>query len=392
MARILIADQVSERRSILSTFLRGDEHVIIPVGGEEEASRFMREVHPDLLITEGSVGGAKLLSEARELDPNVAVIMILAAPPSVEQVVELMHQGVSDVLVSPLDINDVQAKVDRALNRRASTDALQIRFHDLVGSSQRMQQVFRKIVKASASDVPVLILGEKGVGKQLVAEQIHTLSPRKDRPFRIVYCAALGAAELDGELFGQERGVSGGRRGQFELGEGGTVLLQEVTALTSSLQTKLMRLLDERQLQRVGGDSFVSTDVRILAAASEPILPRVQDETFRSDLFYALSSNLIELPALRARINDIPEIVEHFLARYDVLIAGEAMEMLMNYPWPGNVDELRNAVEQATHACDNNRIELKDLPPRILKTVAATGRRHRFTPRKEPNGPERYAL
>src|SRR5262249_8597875 len=135
MARILIADQVSERRSILSTFLRGDEHLIIPVAGGDEASRFMREVHPDPVIAEGSLSGAKLLAEARELDAHVAVIMILAAPPTVEQVVELMHQGVSDVLVSPLDINDVQAKVDRALNRRSAADVLQIRFHDLVGSS-----------------------------------------------------------------------------------------------------------------------------------------------------------------------------------------------------------------------------------------------------------------
>ncbi len=392
MARILISDQVSERRSILSTFLRGDEHVIIPVAGEEEASRFMREVHPDLVIAEGSVGGAKLLAEAKELDSSVAVIMILAAPPTVEQVVELMHQGVSDVLVSPLDINDVQAKVDRALNRRSSADALQIRFHDLVGSSQRMQQVFRKIVKASAADVPVLILGEKGTGKQLVAEQIHSLSHRKDRPFKVVHCAGLAGPELDSELFGHEPGVFSWaierRRGQLELGEGGTVCLQEVTALTAALQTKLLRFLDERLLQRLGGDSSLSADVRIVAATSEPILPRVEEGSFRSDVYYALSANVIELPPLRARVNDIPEIVEHFLGRYDVQIAGEAMEMFMNYSWPGNVDELRNAVEQAINSCDNNRIELKDIPGRVLKAVAMTGRKYRFTPRpKEPNGP-----
>ena len=166
------------------------------------------------------------------------------------------------------------------------------------------------------------------------------------------------------------------------------MLLQEVTALTPAVQTKLLRFLDERLLQRLGSDSSQSADVRILAAASEAILPKVQEGSFRSDVYYALSANLIELPPLRARINDIPEIVEHFLARYDVQIAGEAMEMLMNYNWPGNVDELKNAIEQAIHSCDNNRIELKDLPPRVLKAVALTGRRHRFTPRpKEPNGP-----
>src|SRR5258707_11590430 len=146
------------------------------------------------------------------------------------------------------------------------------------------------------------------------------------------------------------------RRGQLELGDGGTVCLQEVTALTAALQTKLLRFLDERLLQRLGGNATLSADVRIVAATSEAILPKVQEGSFRSDVYYALSANVIELPALRARINDIPELVEHFLSRYDVQIAGEAMEILMNYTWPGNVDELRNAVEQATNACDNNRI------------------------------------
>ena len=392
MARILIADQVSERRSILCTFLRAEEHVLIPVSTNEEAIRFVREVHPDLIIAEGTLGGAKLLAEARETDSGIAVIMILAGPPTVEQVVELMNQGVSDVLVSPLDINDVQTKVERALNRRPAADATQIRFRDLVGSSSKMQQVFRQMIKTAATDSPILILGERGTGKQLVAEQIHGLSARKAHPFKVVHCAGLAAPELESELFGHEPGAFAWavdqRRGQFELADGGTLCLEEIGALPAALQTKLLRFLDGQIIERLGGDKALSADVRILGANSDPLLYKVQEGSFRSDLYYALSTCLIELPPLRARTNDIPELVDLFASRYEVQIAGEAMELLMNYSWPGNVDELKNAVEQAVNVCESNRIELKDLPARVLKAVARTGRKHKFIPRnKEPNGP-----
>jgi DNA-binding NtrC family response regulator len=392
MARILIADQVSERRSILCTFLRGDEHLIIPVTNEDEASRFMREVHPELIIAEGTVSGVKLLTDARDFDSDIAVIIILAGPPSVDQVVELMNQGVSDILVSPLDINDVQTKVERALNRHPGADALQIRFRDLVGSSSRMQAAFQRIVKAGASENPVLIVGEQGTGKRLVAEQIHALSGRKDGPFRLVNCAGFTSPELESELFGHEAGASASatqrRRGQLELADGGTVCLQEIGALTPTVQTKLLRFMEEQVIERAGTEKFLTADVRVLAASSEPLLYRIQEGHFRSDLYYTVSTCIIELPPLRARINDIPELVELFLGRYDVQAAGEAMELLMNYPWPGNVDELKNAVEQAVNICENNRIELRDLPPRVLRAVARTGRKYKFMPRaKEPNGP-----
>src|SRR6266446_21142 len=201
MARILISDHLSERRSILCTFLRADEHVIMPVGREAEAIKSMRDTHPDLIILEGTVGGTKLLTEARQMDAGIGIIMLMTAAPSVDQLVELMNQGVSDVLVSPLDINDVQTKVERVLSRRPASDSVQIRFHELVGFSEKMQQVFRKIVKAAAGEYPVLITGEPGTGKQAVAEHIHGLSSRKDRDFRVAHCSGLAAAELESELF-----------------------------------------------------------------------------------------------------------------------------------------------------------------------------------------------
>jgi DNA-binding NtrC family response regulator len=389
MAIILVADHLSERRNILCTFLRGDEHVLIPASRDEEALKLLRQNRPDLLIAEGTVTGAKLLTEGRQLDPSVAIILIMTSPPTVDQLVELMNQGVSDVLVSPLDINDVKSKVERALSARSAPGAVQIRFTEMVGSSQRMQEVFRKVVKAAATDGPVLILGETGSGKQSTARQIHDLSSGKDRSLKIVHCQVLSPLELESELFGHEPGVAAWavdrRRGVLESGEGVTVYLEEVGALAPGTQVKLLRFLEEQIVQRVGGDQALRADVRLLASASTPLFQNVQDGGFRADLYYRLSAHLIEMPPLRGRAADIPDLVDFFLSRFHVQIGGEAIEILMNYSWPGNVDELRNALEQAVNVCDGNRIELKDLPPRVLKAVAKGDRRHKFVPRpKEP--------
>jgi len=385
MARILISDHLSERRSILSTFLRADEHIIIPVAREAEAIKAMRDSHPDLIILEGTVAGTKLLSEARQLDVSIGIIMLMTAAPTVDQLVELMNQGVSDVLVSPLDINDVQSKVERVLSRRPASDSVPIRFHQLVGFSEKMQQVFRKIVKAAAGEYPVLIIGEPGTGKQTVAEHIHRLSSRKDRDFRVAHCSGLAGPELESELFGHEAGVFTWaverRPGQFELGDGGTLYLDDTAGLTPFLQSKLLRFLEDQTVFRLGGGRPLMPDVRIVAGVSRPLVHEVAEGAFRSDLFYRLSACQIELAPLRSRPSDIPELVDLFLGHYDVQIAGEAMEVLMNYPWPGNVDELKSAAEQAVNVCENNRVEIKDLPARVLKAVAIAGRKYKYIPR-----------
>jgi len=384
MARILIADHLTERRNILCTFLRSDEHTIIPVAREAEAIKIMRDTHPDLVILEGTLGGTKVLMEAKGLDSEPAIIMLMASHPSAEQFVELMEQGVSDVLVSPLDITEVVTKAQRTLSRRPASRALQVRFPELVGSSEKMQQIFRKVVKAASADNPVLITGEPGSGKELVARQIHELSSRKERAFRAAHCAALTEAELEGELFGHEPGVFPWaierRQGEFELSDGGTLYLEEAGELTPLIQSKLLNLLEEQKLQRMGAASRLSVDVRLVAGTSQSLSRKVDEGKFRADLFYRLSVSQIELPPLRARASDIPELVYFFLAHYDVQIAGEAMEVLMNYPWPGSVEELKNAVEQAVNSCENNRVELRDLPGPVLKVVAMRGRKYKFMP------------
>jgi DNA-binding NtrC family response regulator len=388
MARILIADHLAERRNILSTFLRSDEHSIIPVGRESEAVKAMREAHPDLIILEGTVGGARILSEAKGLDSEPAIIMLMASPPSAEQLVELMNQGVNEVLVSPLDITDVQTKTHRALLHRPVSTLLQLRFADLVGPSEKMQQVFRKIVKAAAADHPVFISGEPGAGKQSVARQIHELSSRKEREFRAAYCQGLTGAELESELFGHEPGVFPWavekRQGELELGDGGTLYLEEVSELSLLIQAKLLSYLEGQKLQRMGSGHRFSADVRLVAGSSESLVRKIEEGKFRADLFYRLSVCPIEVPPLRARVSDIPDLVYYFLSQYEVQIAPEAMEVLMNYSWPGSVEELKNAVEQGINSCENNRIELRDLPHRVLKAVALGGRKYKFTAPSKP--------
>lgn len=381
MARILIADRIAERRNILSTFLRGDDHVVIPVTGEEEALRYLREVHPDLVIAEGTLQGTKLLAQVREMDLGISLVMLMAGPPAVEQVIEIMNQGVSDILVSPLDINDVRAKVERALARNPGATASQIRFHRLVGSSPKMQEIFRKIVKTAAIGSAVLVIGEKGVGKQLVSEHIHQLGPRKEQPFKVAHCDGLSDQDLELQLFGQGGSGAERQRGLVELSEGGSLCIADVGKLSMRMQARLLRFLEEQTFQRVGGDVTLSANVRILATSLDLLATQVQEGEFRSDLYYLLSGTCIEVPPLRARAGDVPELVDLFLSRYDVQIAGEAVEMLMNFNWPGNVDELKNAIEQAVTLCDNNRIELRDLPDRILRMVAHTGRKHKYVPR-----------
>jgi two-component system, NtrC family, response regulator AtoC len=384
MARILIADHLAERRNILSTFLRSDEHAIIPVARESEAVKMMRETHPDLIILEGTVGGTRILNEAKGLDSEPAIIMLMANAPSTEQFVELMNQGVNEVLISPLDIIDVQTKTQRALSRRPVSNSLQLRFPDLVGSSEKMQQVYRKLIKAAAADHPVFLSGETGSGKQLVARQLHQLSSRKEREFRSARCMGLTEAELESELFGHESGVFPWaverRPGEIELGDGGTLYLEEVGKLTPLIQMKLLGFLENQKLHRMGSAHSLSADVRVVAGTSELLFRRIEEGTFRADLFYRLTVCQIEIPPLRARISDIPELVYYFLSPFEVQIAPEAMEVLMNYPWPGSVEELKNAVEQAVNACENNRIELRDLPQRVLKVVAAGARQYKFSP------------
>lgn len=382
MTKILVFDHLAERRRILVSFLQGNDHVIFACDREEEALPLVREFQPDLVIAAGTLAGSKLLAEARALDSSVATLVLLGAPPTAAQVEGLLAQG-SEYLVE-LNLNEFQAKIERLLNRRAGPAATRLHFRDLVGSSPRMQTAFWKLTRAAGGERPVLLLGEKGTGKQAFAREIHRLSRRKDGPFRVQQCEGLSEPEPLTALWGHEPGAwpraVAGPVGELELADQGTLYLGNAEALGALAQIRLLRLLEERIVQRVGSNQTRAVDVRLIAGCEPTLLSRVQEGRFRSDLYYQLGGHVIELPPLRARVLDIPELAEFFAHPYGVEFAPEAMEMLMNHSWPGNVDELKSVVEQAVNLCEENQIELRHLPPRILRSVARGGRRYKFTP------------
>src|SRR3989454_290466 len=254
-----------------------------------------------------------------------------------------------------------------------------------------MQEVFKMIERVADTDSTILIRGESGTGKELVARALHFNSRRQFAPFVPVNCAAIPENLLESELFGHRKGAFTGavtdKKGLFQEADGGTIFLDEIGWMAAPLQTKLLRVLQERELRRVGDTQSFKVDVRVLAATNQPLQQRIKEGTFREDLFYRISVIPIELPPLRDRVEDIPELVHHFLAHRQSStnevpkISDPAMEVLMNYTWPGNVRELENAIERGVALCDNSLIDAKDLPPRVLEAVQTGDLKHKFVPK-----------
>lgn len=339
----------------------------------------------DILLLQAS--GPKVFQRIREIDRRLPVIVITADADG-QSVIEAMQLGASDYLVKPLNAERLVDVVTRALDSRRLGDApTAVGIHDLqqpgdtselfVGRSPQMLEVFKEIGRVAKQSVTVLIRGESGTGKELVARALWQFSDRSERPFAAVNCAALPDALLESELFGHERGAftSADRRraGRFEQCDGGTLLLDEVGDMSPLVQGKILRLLQEQRFERVGGNETISTDVRIIAATNRPLEEMVADERFRSDLFYRLNVVTIHLPPLRERASDIPILLEYFLARFrneldkaDIEgISPEALELLQNYSWPGNIRELQSVLQQAVLKASSPVIVPEFLPAPI---------------------------
>jgi len=411
MAKILVVDDEPSMVDVVCTVLRGQGHEVVPASAGDRAIQLMPQVNPDLIITDikmSPVNGMEVLKAAKQYDPKMGVIMITAYA-TVESAVEAMRMGAYHYITKPFKIDELQMTVERALKFEQALDENRYlkkilkpkyRFDNIVGSSAKMQQVFRMMEKVAATDSTVLILGESGTGKELVAKALHFNSRRQDKKFVPINCSALPEQLLESELFGHRKGSFTGatadKKGLFQEAEGGTIFLDEIGWMATSLQTKLLRVLQERELRRVGDTQSEKVDVRVLAATNQPLQQRIKEGTFREDLFYRISVIPVELPPLRDRVDDIPELVHHFLghrqssANEVPRIADDAMEILMNHAWPGNVRELENAIERAVALCDNALIEVKDLPPRVLEAVEKSERKHKFVPkpRDEAHGPE----
>jgi DNA-binding NtrC family response regulator len=370
MARILICDDQELMRDSLATTLAREGHEVVACGdGTAAVQRFNTPARFDLLITDlkmPKMTGIELLQEARRLRPDMPVVLMTAFA-TVATAVEAMKLGAYDYIQKPFDGDEIKLLVDRTLeharlikeNQALRGMVEQAAPRPLIGASGAMNEVRRKIELVARSSATVLIRGESGTGKEVVARAIHFASPRRERPFLAVNCAALSENLLESELFGHEKGAFTGadrmRRGRFELADGGTLLLDEISEIPPALQAKLLRVLQESTFERVGSSASQQVDVRVVATTNRELEEEVRAGRFREDLFYRLNVVPVDLPPLRQRIEDVPELCRHFLhqiARRETAafrhIEPEAVRLLQRYPWPGNVRELQNIVERAS--------------------------------------------
>lgn len=393
MAEILIIDDHDSMREGLELLLRRRGHRTRAAESGKVGMELLAEEPADLVITDlkmARMDGIAVLKSVKAAMPDTEV-MVITAHGTIEVVVEAMKEGAADFITKPFSSEEFGVKVDRLLAERAErlrlvreNVALRIentylreethaRYGEIVGESGPMQDVFNWIDRVARSDSTVMIYGESGTGKELVARAIHAGSPRKDGPFIRVNCGALSESLLDSELFGHEKGAFTGaekkRRGRFELADGGTLFLDEIATVPHTTQVRLLRVLQERELERVGGEDTIPVDVRIIAATN--VTPeRLRTEgTFREDLFYRLHVVPVTLPPLRERKEDIPILVNHFIEKLGARTAspartasGSALLRLAAYRWPGNVRELENVIERALVLADGEELGERDIP------------------------------
>ena len=369
MARILIVDDTEMMRDSLAGTLARDGHDVTAVeDGVTAIARLNDGTRVDLLITDlkmPKMTGIELLAEAKRLRPDLPVVLMTAFA-TVATAVEAMKQGAYDYIQKPFDGDEIKLLVDRTLEHtrlvrenlilRAAVETMPVK--PLVGDSEPMREIRKRIEQVSRSSATVLIRGESGTGKEVVARAIHAASDRRDRPMLAVNCASLSENLLESELFGHERGAFPGadklRRGRFELADGGTLLLDEISEIAPALQAKLLRVLQENSIERVGSSASQSVDVRVIATTNRDLEKSVEDGTFRKDLYYRLNVVPIDLPSLRQRAEDVRDLAEHFLDviarrenRMPRYIEPAAVDALRRYAWPGNVRELQNIIERA---------------------------------------------
>jgi two-component system response regulator PilR (NtrC family) len=384
--RILIIDDDESVRDLLETVFKDQGFDVTTATNGKEGLELLQNEHFDLFIVDlvmPEMGGIDLLKNASSLNIDTPSIVITAFA-TVNTAVEAMKLGAFDYITKPFSLDELMIVVKRCLEvSRLKKENISLKkqlkqrfdFGGLIGNSLEMQKVFDLIKKIADTDSTVLIYGESGTGKELVAKVIHYNSHRSQKPFVPLNCAAIPKDLLESELFGHEKGAFTGaintRIGRFELANGGTIFLDEVGELHPSLQVKLLRVLQEREFERVGSTRTIKIDVRILAATNRDLEKAIADGIFREDLYYRLNVIPLKLPPLRDRKEDIPVLIDHFIHKFskrkkkeEIVISPEAMNCLMNYQWPGNVRELENTVERLVILCDKV-VTIDDLPERI---------------------------
>lgn len=385
---LIIDDEKNIRQGLAANFELEDYNVKTAENGEE-GLRLIEKGDIDLVITDlrmPGLSGEEVLKKITAETPGIPVI-ILTGHGSIDSAVEAMRHGAYDFLTKPLNLDQLDMIVKRALESRELSLQHQQMKHELeghealgkmIGKSVAMQKVETLIRKVADSKASVLITGESGVGKELVADAIHNLSSRKENSFVKVHCAALSETLLESELFGHEKGAYTGaeklQKGRFELSHGGTIFLDEIGEINQNVQIKILRVLQERKFERVGGEQTIEIDVRVVAATNRNLEDEVKEGRFREDLYYRLNVIHIHVPPLRERKEDIPLLISSFLNEFNkengkkIVGLNNAAKAAMNkYDWPGNIRELRNCMESAVVMCSGNEITLDDLPPQIAK-------------------------
>jgi DNA-binding NtrC family response regulator len=375
---ILVVDDDEGLRTAIGKVISAEGHSVVCAGSSQQAVELLKAQDLALMISDlllPDLDGIALLKTARELQPELEVVMITAHG-SVEKAVEAMRLGAYDFIEKPIDSVGLLKTVAKALEKqRLSSENRQLRrrlqqnrgLETLIGLSPAMESLKALVRQIASTNVTVLIQGESGTGKEIIADAIHSLSDRRDKPWLKISCAAIPETLLESELFGYERGAFTGavaaKPGRFELADGGTLLLDEIAEMSPQLQAKLLRVLQDGQFQRLGGTRNVQADVRLLAATHADLPRRIAQGQFRHDLYYRINTVQVSVPPLRERPEDIPLLAVHFLAQASAemqrkvrAITSDAMEQLVRHPWPGNVRELEHAVQRAVALAANDTI------------------------------------
>jgi DNA-binding NtrC family response regulator len=367
--RVVVIDDEVNAATALETLLREDGYQVARAHDARAGLQLLEKEEPDVVLTDlrmPGMDGIELLSKIKQIRPETMVILMTAYG-TVKTAVRAMKLGAEDYLGKPIDVEELEVVLQRAIEKKGLLEETRhlrarlehkYRFDNLVGESPEMLSVFKAIRQVAPSSASVLLLGESGTGKELFAQALHQNSPRHGKPFVRVACAALPETLLESELFGHERGSFTGaistRAGRFEAADGGTLFLDEIGDISPTVQVKLLRFLEEREFERVGGNKTYKVDVRIVAATHRDLKKKLDDGSFREDLYYRLNVIEINIPSLRARPGDVPILAQHFLHKYAQAngkeiegMSDEVMALLLGHSWPGNVRELENAMERA---------------------------------------------
>jgi two-component system response regulator HydG len=392
MARVLIIDDHDTLREGMAVTLSRSGHTVAAVRSGADGLAAYKKSPFDLVVTDlkmDGMDGIEVTRALKQADP-AAVVMVVTAFGTIETAVRAMQEGAYDFITKPFPPEVLRAKVDKGLElsatrrqverltaRTEAHDADAARSHgEMVGTSEPIQRLLAQARRAAATDATVLVRGESGTGKELVARMLHQHSPRKDGPFVVVHCAALAETLLESELFGHERGAFTGavkrKLGRFELADGGTLFLDEIGEIPPSVQTKLLRVLQEKEIQRVGGEETLKVDVRVVSATHRDLQAEVKAGRFREDLYYRLHIVPLTLPPLRERPEDIAALARHFVAKHGPRVNrrirgldDSALRALARHAWPGNVRELENVIEQSLVFAEGEVLGEADLPSHL---------------------------